>query len=160
MPFQCEVFNMFAHLIPQQGLSRMERGRKRQGLVPDFMLELEGERGQKRDELAELKVICCCPSRYTLIPPPPHPDRDTVKAVDKRARVLTEEYVKKAKNVDRVYGGADEGTVGRVERKLLDMGEVRGLVFGAFGEASEGVHDPVQHLANSRLKAVGLQQGR
>jgi hypothetical protein len=31
MPFQCEVFNMFAHLIPQQGLSRMERGRKRPG---------------------------------------------------------------------------------------------------------------------------------
>ena len=160
MPFQCEVFNMFAHLIPQQGLSRMERGRKRQGLVPDFLLELDGERGQKRDELAELKVICCCPSRYTLIPPHPLPDREYVKAVDKRARVLTEEYIKKARNVDRVYGGAAEGTVGRVERKLVDMGEVRGLVFGAFGEASEGVHDLVHHLANSRLKAEGLQQGR
>ena len=59
MPFQCEVFNLFAHLIPQDGLSRMERGRKRQGLVPDFLLELDGERGQKKDELAELKVICC-----------------------------------------------------------------------------------------------------
>ena len=48
------------------------------------------------------------PSRYTLIPPPPippHPDRETVKAVDKRARVLTEEYRKKARDVDRVYGG-------------------------------------------------------
>ena len=40
------------------------------------------------------------------------------------------------------------------------MGEVRGLVFGAFGEASEGVHELVHHLANSRLKAEGLQQGR
>ena len=28
----CEVFNIFAGLIPQQGLSRMEQGRKRQGL--------------------------------------------------------------------------------------------------------------------------------
>ena len=28
---QWEVFNLFAHLIPQQGLSRIERGRKRQG---------------------------------------------------------------------------------------------------------------------------------
>ena len=160
MPFQCEVFNLFAHLIPQQGLSRMERGRKRQGLVPDFLLELDGERGQKNDELAELKVICCCPSRYTLIPPPPHPDRETVKAVDKRARVLTEEYRKKARDVDRVYGGAVDGTVGRVQRKLLVYGEVRGLVFGAFGEASEGVHELVHLLANSRLKAEGLQQGR
>ena len=84
-----------------------------------------------------------------------------VKAVEKRARVLTEEYIKKARNVDRMYWGAAEGTVGRVERKLVDMGEeVRGLVFGAFGEASEGVHELVHHLANSRLKAEELQQGR
>ena len=48
-----------------------------------------------------------------------------------------------------------EGKVGRVERKLEDYGQVsRGLVFGAFGEASEGVHEI------RRLQAVGLQQGR
>ena len=129
----------------------MERGRKRQGLVPDFLLVLDGERGQKKDELAELKVIFCCPSRYNLIPPPPHPDRETVKAVDRRARVLTEEYTKKARDVDRVYGGVAEGTVGRVQRKLIDFGEVRGLVFGAFGECSEGVHELVQQLANHAL---------
>ena len=29
----------------------------------------------------------------------------------------------------------------RVQRKLVDFGKVRGLVFGAFGEASEGVHE-------------------
>ena len=160
MPFQCEVFNMFAHLIPQDGLSRMERGRKRQGLVPDFLLELDGERGQKKDELAELKVICCCPSRYKMFPPPPPPHREFVKAVDRRARVLTDEYVKKARDVDRVYGGAPEGTVGRVQRKLEDFGGVRGLVFGAFSEASEGVQTLVHELAASRLKAEGLQQGR
>ena len=34
LPYQCEVFNMFAHLIPQEGLSRIERGRKRQGFRP------------------------------------------------------------------------------------------------------------------------------
>ena len=32
-----EVLGEFSHLIPQKGLSRMERGRKRQGLVPDFL---------------------------------------------------------------------------------------------------------------------------
>ena len=37
---------------------------------------------------------------------------------------------------------------------------MRGLVFGAFGEASEGLHELVHHLANSRLTAQGLQQGR
>ena len=77
-------------------------------------MELEGERGQKKDELAELKVICCCPSRYNLIPPHPNPDREHVKALDRRARVLTEGYTKKARDVDRVYGRVAEGTLGRV----------------------------------------------
>ena len=58
--------------------------------------------------------------------------------------MLTEEYTKNARNVDKVYGGAAEGTVGRVQRKLMDFGQVRGLVFEAFGEASEGVHELVQ----------------
>ena len=80
--------------------------------------------------------------------------------MDKRARVLTNEYIKKAVGVDRNYGGVAEGEVGRVQRKLEGYGEVRGLVFGAFGECSEGVHELVQTLAVSRLKAVGLQMGR
>ena len=29
-------FNLFAGLIPQQGLTRLERGRKRQGILPDY----------------------------------------------------------------------------------------------------------------------------
>jgi hypothetical protein len=59
--------------------------------------------------------------------------------------------------VDRVYGGVAEGAVGRVQRRLADCGEVRGLVFG---EDTEGVHELVHVVANSRLQAVGMQQGR
>ena len=55
--------------------------------MPDFLMELDGERGQKKNE------------------------SDLLLA---------------------------EGAVGRVQRKLLDFGEVRGLMFGAFGEASSG----------------------
>ena len=33
-------------------------------------------------------------------------------------------------------------------------------MFGAFEDANQGVHQQVQILAVSRLKAVGLQQGR
>ena len=36
LPATCEVFGLFSHLIPQEGLRRIERGRKRQGMVPDF----------------------------------------------------------------------------------------------------------------------------
>ena len=40
------------------------------------------------------------------------------------------------------------------------LGDVRGLVFVAFCEVTEGVHELVHHLADSRLNAEGLQQGR
>ena len=56
----CEVFNVFAGLIPQEGLSRLEQGRKRQGLVPDFRLRVPARgQGPQVEELvlAELKSI-------------------------------------------------------------------------------------------------------
>ena len=40
---ECGIFNAFADAIPQQGLNRIEQGRRRQGLVLDF--KLEGKRG-------------------------------------------------------------------------------------------------------------------
>ena len=82
----CEVFNLFSGLIPQEGLSRLDQGRKRQGLVPDFRLRVPaagggGVGGPHVGELmlAELKTISCCPTRYKRNP------RAIAKAVDRRA---------------------------------------------------------------------------
>ena len=63
---ECEVFNIFSGLIPQRGLSQMEAGRKRQGLVPDFRVRDSGAEGgdQEQSVLAELKVISSCPTRF------------------------------------------------------------------------------------------------
>ena len=36
-----EVFNLFVGSIPQEGLSRMERDRKVQSIVPDMRMELK-----------------------------------------------------------------------------------------------------------------------
>ena len=80
VPATCEVFVLFSHLIPQEGLSRIERERKRQGLVPDFQLEVPCSTGGRVPRLAELKVINCCQTRYST--------GDKIKAVDKRARLL------------------------------------------------------------------------
>ena len=79
---QCEVFNLFAGLIPQEGLSSIERGRKRQGMVADFLVKLPGGgegAGGAVSVLAELKVISCCPTRYARTP------RASEKAVTRRA---------------------------------------------------------------------------
>ena len=56
----CEVFNLFSGLIPQRGLARIEKGRKRRGLVPDFRVRLPAAGGRPDDDkivLAELKWL-------------------------------------------------------------------------------------------------------
>ena len=64
IPVTCEVFNLFAHLVPQNGLNRLEKGRRRQALVPDFRMALLDPVEGRRFRLAELKSIVCCRSRY------------------------------------------------------------------------------------------------
>ena len=63
----------------------------------------------------------------------------------------------KARKADRVYGGVEEG-VGPVENKLLQYGDISGLVVGAFGKWSEDLHSIVETLA--RVNSMGLASGR
>ena len=74
--------------------------------------------------------------------------------------MLQGEYRRKAREADRVFGSQDPNAVGPVERKLMQFGEVIGLVVGAFGEGSEDVHMLIQQMAENRAAAMGLRQGR
>ena len=56
--------------------------------------------------------------------------------------------------------GTPPGTTGPVETKLARLGEVKGVVVGAFGEASEELHTLIHHLAISRVREAGPQKGR
>ena len=47
------------------------------------------------------------------------------------------EYIAKARTTDQQYCGAAPSTTGPAETKLATLGEVKGLVVGAFGEGSE-----------------------
>ena len=152
VPVTVEVWGLFSHLIPAQALTRMERGRKRQALVPDFRLELPCPTGGTKTMLAELKVISCCRSWYT--------PGAQVRATEKRAQQLPADYRRKARKVDQEVVGVDRETRGPVERRLEEYGDLLGLCFGAWGEANEGVHQLVQSLAESRIKFLGLQRGR
>ena len=58
---EVEVFNLFAGSIPQEGLSRMERGRKLQSIVPDLRISLPNE-DNLVPSLHEIKIISSCPS--------------------------------------------------------------------------------------------------
>ena len=165
IPVNCEVFNLFADAIPQAGLSRIEQGRRRQGLVPDFKL-----RGEEGDEsiLCELKFISASKTRY-----PRNPQRrDGKRAVDVRAEGLTAEYAKKAQNIDHDFGGVPRPSpvqrgapqpprvIGRVEARLQSFGKVHGWCFGSWGEASEDVHPLVQLIAKSMLLIGEMRPGR
>ena len=65
---------------------------------------------------------------------------------------------------DRDFVGTPAGEVGPVEARLNTYGEVKGLVFGAFGEASKAVHEFVEMVADAeaaggkgeKAKRVGM----
>ena len=59
-----------------------------------------------------------------------------------------------------MYCGTEVGTIGPVETKLGSLGEVRGIVVGAFGEGSDHLHNLIHHLAVSRVQVAGPQKGR
>ena len=149
-----EVYGLFAHLIPQDPLSRIDSARSRQSMIPDMKLELFNRlEGRVQSHLAEYKIISCGDSRY---------DRKKWtenRAVDQRAGQLQAEYLRKARAADRL-GGTDEGDIGPVEQRLSQFPPIMGLVFGAFNEASEEVHALVDTLAASRVQSQSLRQGR
>ena len=151
LPAEVEVFNLFSRLIPQAELARYERNRQRQAIIPDLRVVIPVG-GQPTSVLHELKCISVSQSRYK--------PAGVERAVDLRADQLHEEYVRKAKDVDRLYLGTQPGHVGPVQAKLLSFERVRGLVFGAFGEASQAVHQLIDTLANSRVSVAGPQRGK
>ena len=152
---EVEVFNLFAGSIPQEGLNRMERGRKLQSIVPDLRISLPME-GNMVPRLHEIKMISSCKTRYA----PHRGGQEATKAVDIRAGQLQQSYVAKARATDQAYCGTPDGTVGPVERKLASMGEVEGLVVGAFGEVSAATHALISHMAVSRVRVARPQLGR
>ena len=98
--------------------------------------------------LKEIKVISVSQTRYQ----PTWEER----GVDQ----LHNEYVNKAKRVDMLNCETQPGQVGPIEAKLLSYERVMGMVFGAFGEASQPVHQLVDSLATSRVTVAMPQRGR
>ena len=92
VPAEMEIFNLFSHLVRQEGLSRIESARQRQSLVPDLRITLP-VRDVSSPVLHELKVISCSKTRYK-----PTWER---RAVDVRAGNLQHEYIMMARGADR-----------------------------------------------------------
>ena len=64
---ECEVYGLFRDLILVEALGEeedLQRGRGRQGLLPDFRLEIPSPAGEPEYRLAELKMIGAVPKWY------------------------------------------------------------------------------------------------
>ena len=150
---ECEVFNLFAREIPQEGLARIDRGRTRQTMVPDFKISIPQAGGRSEQQLFELKVVSSCNTRY------PRNPRPEGRAVDRRANLLQGEYTAKARKADKKYGNTPEGQIGRMEQKLLRFGKVRGLVVGAWGEISEDFKSLMEVMGEKKREELEAQTG-
>ena len=134
----------------------MERAKQRQSLVPDLRISIQPQavvdaevsrdlrvrraagavRGGggvvEGGVLHEVKIISSSKTRYK--------PNSLKRAVDSRADLLPQEYLNKARGADQTYNQIPPGEVGPVERKLVELGDLRGIVSGNFGEVSEDTH--------------------
>jgi hypothetical protein len=155
---ECEVYGEFRDLIPVEALGEedLQRGRGRQGLLPDFKLELPTPEGDHDVKLAELKVIGAVDSWY----PRSGFSARRSRGVERRAKRLPGEYRRPLARLDQRYHATPVGQVGPLQRRLEGFGRLQGWVVGSFQEASKDLHHLLECLADSKLRARGLARGR
>ena len=75
-------------------------------------------------------------------------------------RADNHEYIMKARTVDRKHNTTLVDQVERVQSKLVELGEVQGIVCGIFWEVSQALHNLVAALATSWVRVAGPSLGR
>ena len=103
VPFDVEVYGAFADLLPATATDEgrdLEWSRARQGLIPDFRLQLPTQEGPS-DCLAELKIVSAGVSWF--------PRGREGRGADRRAALLQGEYVRKLAKYDRSVHGVPAG---------------------------------------------------
>ena len=82
--------------------------------------------------LAELKTLHCAARTYPA-------SEERCHAVNHRSEQIAAEYRRKARALDQRWLGSPPHRPSPVELKLRGYGEIQGLVFGSWGEASRAV---------------------
>ena len=163
----CEVYGAFRDLIPVEALTEEEElqtGRGRQGLLPDFRLDLPGPGagtgpvalGNVVSTLAELKVIGAVKTYY----PRAGPRARAKKGVEVRGDRIPGEYRRPLAALDTRYHGVEEGQTGPLVRRLEGHGRLLTWVMGAWQEGSKDIHALLDLLAEAKVRSLGLARGR
>ena len=165
LPAESEPYGLFAHLLPQQALHRLQQERRSQVLRPDLRIEVPALTVKvsagavtaaaaqvsaqfNGSMIAEIKVIGKGVRSYYKL------GTSGMRAVDRRAAGIQQSYERKAANMDEAMGIQEEGPC---LRRLREFPAVLDLCFGAWGEGSAGVHKMVSLLAACRVRTLGLQ---
>ena len=82
------------------------------------------------------------------------------KAVERRAAPLPGEYRTPLTRLDIKYHGTPPGQQGPLIKKLEGYGKLLCLVVGSFQEGSKDLHHLLDHIADSKMRALGLARGR
>ena len=81
------------------------------------------------------------------------------KVVLDRSEKVHSEYMASAKKIDRSHDPSLGDQSGPLERKLAGFGQVMGLAFGYFGEASPSVHSLVDSMAKQQSASHARKYG-
>ena len=137
--------NQFADLLTQQTLNRMEGRSSKQVLWPDFKFHFRFKNSTEGWVANNKTVSFGTPSWYKS---------KSNRAVQQRRNVVTEEYEKKARDMNRVL--QMEGDIEPVLRILPEYCPVMLFIFGGFNETNDEVHSFVgtrERLKTKRLAA-------
>lgn len=157
--YSSEVHGIFTPAIPPAAQARARRfmqGRpcgggpngQRQGLVPDFKLELEGlvDGAAATAALAEVKMLRCGSTVRFPVGGSTYPTRGVSsvldghrRAVHARAAAIQGERERDARRIDRRFCDTQPGDDGPVLQRLRSFGPIVGLVVGHFGEWNDGL---------------------
>ena len=144
--------------------------RARQGSVPDLGFAADGE----EEAIYDVKQITECPSRYPRCArggdrraPGECPcarcrgvlDPGHMTAVDRRALSVDSDARRSLRKVDALLVGTPPGAVGPAEQRLIDIGPVRGLVVGAYGEVSKDLERLLLHFADVAARELWQARG-
>ena len=143
LSFVSEPYSLFSAHLQQRPLNRMQVHQALQALRPDFLFQLPSTTGDAEQVIADVKTISL--GNKSVYRPGCGGD----KAMTLRAAQLPGEYRRGALKVDREMGYPDGA--GPTLRKLQSYPPVLDLVFGAFGETSDGAKKLLEKLAESRL---------
>jgi len=141
-----EVHDLFRHVVPP---GRRENLKKQvSGIIPDLMMALpvDGRGTVCADTLLEVKTVtfttdCAAYAGARRATP--------VSAVKARADGLELSTERDLRKRDEAWCGTAAGAVGPMLARFREFGKLRGLVFGALGEASPDVHKLIGTLAYS-----------